>query len=453
MNSEGEPLAYSNWGSLYQTQGLLAPGEEIEGAIPGGGISTGSGTSFATPIVSGVAALLLSLLSQRGRKPDAAAVRQALLRSSLGCEYQTTAECRRLLAGRLDVRGAVSTIASGDFRMPDQVKENGTTATAGKEIGPSNGQEATTPVPNGKAQTTDSAGLGLATAARQVTPSACSCGGTAPTQLVFALGQLGYDFGTEARRDSLIQNMQEPASGVQPNPYDPNQLLAYLDRNPWEAASLIWTLNLDATAIYAVVPSGPFAGDAYQKLSAFLKDQLKEGVDRVSIPGRIVGQVRLFNGQIVPSIQPEIRGMFSWTTSALVEAVVGKPPDAAAPAEEKAAHAKKAKGVDDFLDRVYFELRNLGLTPQERAINYAATNAFSIESVYETALKEDMDLDTIEVERSPICRTDSDCWDVKLLFFFPERQVQTVRRAYRFTVDVSDVVPVTVGPVRSWFVR
>ena len=27
------------------------------------------------------------------------------------------------------------------------------------------------------------------------------------------------------------------------------------------------------------------------------------------------------------------------------------------------------------------------------------------------------------------------------------------RKVYRFTVDVSDVVPVTVGPVRSWFVR
>src|SRR5690348_13633447 len=38
-------------------------------------------------------------------------------------------------------------------------------------------------------------------------------------------------------------------------------------------------------------------------------------------------------------------------------------------------------------------------------------------------------------------------------FFYPERQVQTVRQVYRLTVDVSDVVPVTVGPMRSWFVR
>src|SRR5262249_34110908 len=114
---------------------------------------------------------------------------------------------------------------------------------------------------------------------------------------------------------------------------------------------------------------------------------------------------------------------------------------------------EKVSDVHNFLDRVYFELRNLGQTPQERAINFAATDAFNIEKVYERAVKEDMDLDTIEVERSPVCRPESDCWGVKLMFFFPGRRVQTVRRAYRFTVDVSDVVPVTVGPVRSWFVR
>ena len=106
-----------------------------------------------------------------------------------------------------------------------------------------------------------------------------------------------------------------------------------------------------------------------------------------------------------------------------------------------------------FLQKVYHELRNLGVTAEERALNYAATNAFEVGKVFESAHLEAMELDTIEVERSPICRPDSDCWDVKIHFFYPERQVQTVRKVCRFTVDVSDVVPVTVGPMRSWFVR
>jgi cyanobactin maturation PatA/PatG family protease len=270
---------------------------------------------------------------------------------------------------------------------------------------------------------------------------------------VYALGQLTYDFGAEARRDAFIQNMDGPASGVTANPYDPNQLLRYLENKPWDAASVIWTLNLDGTAIYAVMAQGPFASDVYQRLRQFLKEQLTEGVERVSIPGIISGKVRLMNGQVVPVILPEIRGMCSWTTQALVQAVVGGPlPDSASHLEKQARTARE-QGVHEFLDRVYFELRNLGITPQDRAINYAGTNAFNIYKAFEAAAKDDMSLDSIEVERSPVCRPDSDCWDVKLLFFFPQRQVQTVRKAYRFTVDVSDIVPVMVGPVRSWFVR
>jgi len=291
-------------------------------------------------------------------------------------------------------------------------------------------------------------------------------------QLVYALGQLGVDFGTEARRDAFIQKMDEPASGVQANPSDPTQLLAYLNGNPHDAASLIWTLNLDATPIYAVMPAGPYADVAFQRLRQFLGEQRPlneggEGVERVSIPGIIAGQVRLFNGLVVPVIRPEIRGMNSWKTNALINAVakalVGPEPKKDAPASEREPYETKVKneeasltpGVPGFLDRVYFELRNLGITPQERAVNYAATNALNVAQTFKLVLaeREKQELETIEVERSPVCRPDSDCWDVKLLFFFPERQVQTVRRAYRFTVDVSDVVPVTVGPVRSWFVR
>jgi hypothetical protein len=102
---------------------------------------------------------------------------------------------------------------------------------------------------------------------------------------------------------------------------------------------------------------------------------------------------------------------------------------------------------------VYEELRNLGATSQDRALNYAATNAFQVAAVFRDAIQATMTLDTIEVERSPICRPESDCWDVKLTFFNPSKVFEQARKSYRFTVDVSDVVPVMVGSVRSWFVR
>jgi cyanobactin maturation PatA/PatG family protease len=288
--------------------------------------------------------------------------------------------------------------------------------------------------------------------ATAVRPSQAQAGKTnGNPQLVFALGTLGYDFGTEARRDSIAQHMATSENPI-PNPHDPRQWLAYLEANPDQAAASTWIISLDATPIYAVLPHGPFAAPVYERLRQFLGEQLSEGVERVSIPGVIIGQVRLMSGQTVPVIWPELRCMYSWTTAALVEAIAGKPPNASGDAKKQDAYAERMTAISDFLERIYHALRNLGLTPQERAINYSATNAMTVAGIFEAALKAKMELDTIEVERSPICRPDSECWDVVLCFFDPENVLRS-RKCYRFTVDVSDVCPVMVGKVRAWSIR
>jgi subtilisin family serine protease len=81
MNSAGEPMEFSNWGSSYRAGGILAPGVDIPVAEPGGGVVRRSGTSYAAPIVSGVAALLLSLARSRGITIRPHGIRDLLLRA------------------------------------------------------------------------------------------------------------------------------------------------------------------------------------------------------------------------------------------------------------------------------------------------------------------------------------------------------------------------------------
>ena len=278
----------------------------------------------------------------------------------------------------------------------------------------------------------------------EIQPSQCGGG---QKSLVYALGILGYDFGSEARRDAFVQNME----GKWPNPDDPAQLLTHLKKNPEYAESLIWTLEIEDTPVYAIRPVGSFASITYEQLREFLKEQQTEGVERVSIPGVIAGKVRLLSGQVVPVIIPELRGMNSWSTAALLNAVIGPAPDSN---DENAlkVHLKRKAGVCNFTERVYYELMNLGRASQERAMNFAGTNAFQAGEVFEQAASENLMLDSIETERSPVCRPGSDCWDVKLTFFDPANRLTVARKVYRFTVDVSDVVPVTVGKIRSWSV-
>lgn len=452
MDEHGQPLPSSNFGSLYRDQGILAPGAEIWGAALQGGVARKSGTSFATPLVAGIAALLLSSQLGNGQSPDPRAVGEALLQSAIPCLPEGGEECARILTGRINIRGAIDHIQRGVMTMSEveTVASNEASTIVSELDGGGIGQ----PMPGGVIElpgitmsdiTPSDCGCGCGGEKK----SSCGCGGgekaAAKPPLVYALGKLGYDFGTEARRDSFVQAMPV---GIN-NPQIPEQLLSYLEANPYEAGSVIWTLNVDVTPIYAIQPVGPFAAAGYARMLSLLKGQLTEGVELISVPGVIGGSVRLQSGQVVPVIVPSMRGMYSWATHALVSHVLGARP--------KAAEAQKnfdalAGGLGNFLNRIYYDLRNLGITGPDRALNYSATNALQIADVVRVSTQQALELDTIDVKKSPICRIDSECYDVELSFFNPNN-TNTANRVFRFTVDVSDIIPVTVGTVRTWTKR
>ncbi len=413
VDANGDPMDFSNYGGGYACNGITAPGENIIGAVPGGGVAQMSGTSFATPLVSGVVSLI------QAAKPEltGAQIRDFLLQTASPCGINTPEVCQKLLVGRINVEGALAAMtehtAATDFTAES-------TATEPATVGPSAAESST--------------------------------GGS----LVYALGNISYDFGTEARRDSFKQLMppvEVDGNVLPPNPYDARQLVAYIGANAYEAREVIWTLNIELTPIYALEPSGAFGASIYELLNQMLAGEVlaerdPDHIQRVSIPGRLTGRtVRLFSGQQVPVIQLDNpRGSYGWKTNVLVEQA------------SKAVSSKSGVAVDtatiaanllSFLDRIYYDLRNLGVLSSDRALNFAATNAFQAATVFSEALGLGMQLENIETEPSPFARIDADAWDVKLKFFDPEN-TRRARKVYRFTVDVSEMMPVTLGEVRSW---
>ena len=227
---------------------------------------------------------------------------------------------------------------------------------------------------------------------------------------------------------------------------------------------MIWTETIDATPVYAIKPTSAFGMLVYASLVNALWLQTvaptlpnataaditsesivgggqesgafppKGSVTRVSQAGYVTGSTRLLNGTVVPTLEPVWRGFYSWNLRDLL----GNDP------------AEWPPGVQGYLDRIYNEFRNVGVSPQDRALNYSAMNAYNTKQIFAATAKDNMRLDTVAVDRSTICRPDSDCWDVTYRFFDPTAVLTTARKVWQYTIDVSDVVPVPVGALRNW---
>jgi cyanobactin maturation PatA/PatG family protease len=473
MRDDGQPFKFSNYGGEYQHKGVMANGENILGAQPGTEEPIKEkGTSCAAPIVTGISALLMSLQLQRGEQPNAEAVREAILNSAIPCNPEEVEEPERCLLGKLNIPGAFQ-LLTGETLEPhpqplsSEERGVGISRISRSQVLPGNATLEALPLTISSGRALEMAfpagdweresGVAVATIEKNeitegITPSAAS-------KLIYALGTIGYDFGNEARRDTFKQLM--PAVNmdgaiIPANAYDSQQMVNYLSENPAEAKPLIWTLNQELTPIYALEPVSGFAADIYETLILMLAGQIQpedsdDFVERVSIPARLTGRtVELFSGQVVSVISlTNTRGMYGWKVNSLVDAalqtvITGE----TAPAQEIAMR----KALSSFLNRVYYDLQNLGQLAKDRALNFSVTNAFQAASSFSQAISTGMQLDSIEVEKSPFCRINSDCWDVKLKFFDPENGSRA-KKVFLFTIDVSDRIPVTLGQVRSWSVR
>lgn len=262
-------------------------------------------------------------------------------------------------------------------------------------------------------------------ASDQPSTGACSCSGS---QLVYFIGEVGFDYGSQTRLDAFDQAMGEDQSA-----YDPADLLDYLGSHQSSAASVIWTLGWETIPTFAVASPGPYGSEGYEFLRNALNGQLAGTVLRVSVPGNIKGKVRLLSGMEIPVIVPDLRGLNTWTVPK---------------AEAKGGPA--ARAIANFLDRIFYELRSRGTASDDRAINFASTLSYVTDGIFEKMAKQKMELEAIRAKDTPVCRPGSICRDVVLSFFDPQRRYERARQVWRYTIDVSDTVPARIGPVRTW---
>jgi cyanobactin maturation PatA/PatG family protease len=234
--------------------------------------------------------------------------------------------------------------------------------------------------------------------------------------------------------------------------------------------------------------SHPPVSTIHRTFREALKGQIRPLLDpnrisRVSIPGELTGRtVRLYSGQVVPVVKVKTPGVHTWNETKLVSSVVGAirqaERDAKKPVQEQGqdqAVTQARIGMSDaelnklilaFLDKIYYQFRNLGQTSTDRALNFAGTNAYMIaDSVKDGLLSGNMvpgpaeegrqhlyALDSIRVSKSPYCRPGSDCQDVTVTFFDPEND-QRAKVSYQYTYDVSYHLPVSLAPVHTFLDR
>lgn len=437
-DDDGAMFKFSASGFGYAGHGIVAPGGNITGPKYSGGVVTHKGTSCSSAIVGGIAGLLLSLQVQAGEDPDPLAIREILLETARPCTVREAhGELERCLGGKLDVAAATRRVLGRDGSLVPRLGG----------------------VRPGAARPSGSAGAGGAAHALGTAGVVPADGAGAPASreatgpLVYALGSLHYDFGSAARRDRFKQTMEGvpvDRSVVPANPSDAQQVVDHLTRRPLDANGLIWTLNVELTPIYAIAPSGPQAPAIFELLVTMLAGELAgesllREVGRVTIAGRLTGRnVELFSGQVVPVIElAQPRGVSSWGVVALALATTR------AQAARGGGDGVAGRALRELLTRVYYELRNLGLTAPDRALNFAVSAAVAAALPLAEVLVDGLALDTMAARRSERCRPGSDCWDVTLRFFDPQ-DLRRARRVSRAAVDVADVIPVMLGAVRTW---
>ena len=499
LADDGAPMHFTNFGEMYAGHSIMGPGENVLGATTDGGTTLQKGTSVAAPVLTGIVAALTSACLQAGQAINPQRVRDVLIATARPC---TGAGADRCIGGEVAVDRAMAVLLQGmsveqaRIEFPDGPRAPD--APAALPVPPrvphvnlpphSIARHAPQPVGDPREEyKREERGFAAAV------PSAVQPSLRYPS-MAFPIGQVSYEFPDELTRDSFARAMGSRLSPGDGRPEDVESLVAYLDDNPAEARRLRWLVSINGERRFAATPVGAFASQIYDMLAALVLGEARGDISVSSLPGWTTETtLTLMDGTVVRELRMNsLRGVYGWNGAQIArqsaEAVhrdalagqVGRMTDRSQPGETTAIIAGDGTenavlglsespvvswprlreapsdavvhAIDEFLHQIYFRDRQEPEISRDRAVNFAATNGYQVAAAFMDAMGDGFEYAQYRTEYSPFARVSGLCWDVIVQFVDPSED-QRAMREYRLTVDIADVMPVTVGRLRRWSVE
>jgi hypothetical protein len=497
LADDGAPMAFTNFGELYAGHSIMGPGENVLGATPGEGTASQKGTSVAAPVLTGLITALTSAVVQAGQPIQPQRVRDVLIATARPC---TGAGASRCIGGVVAVDRAMAVLLDGmTIEQARQHFPDGPLApdapgaldtppkVAHLPLPPhSNARHHTTLPPKPREAYKRPEPEDAQPAAQ---PSAIEPSLRYPAYF-YGIGAVDYEFPDELTKDSFTREMRAQVGHGDVD--DRVKVIDYLDQNPAEARRLLWTFAINDERRYVITPVGAYGSGVYDMLAALTLGRVRGDIAIASLPGIVTDEITIaVDGTPLRRLKvPSLRGVYGWkaeqvATQSLTavhnDAMAGGvgTKEAPLPATMTATTAVASDDSDtavlglrespvviwprlreevtpqiqgaviDFLNQIYFRAAQQPDVSRDRAVSFVATNGYQVSAAFLDAMHDGLQYLDFRTEYSPFARVSGQCWDVIVRFNDPT-SARRAPREYRMTVDIADVMPVTVGRLRRW---
>jgi len=432
----------SNIGPSIGNRGLMAPGVNITSTSPGGRYAQMSGTSVATPFVTGAIALLWSEFP----KATAVEIKHFLT-------VATVHRRRTIIPPMLNAEAAWNSLKSfhqqfnrrkimmvNEQRPGEvtQLPQEPVESTAVPQV-----QDKSFLPGNALPQVSRSAKMQTAgTALGQVgTGGSCpTCGGGNPNgtesqSFVYASGTIETRFPTIGVEKEFAQAMKE---GGTANLTDKQVIYNVLKENRYLAHEICWVFSIENIATYILVPADPFVLD--QLIEAIKPVPRDMDVDIIIGTRGPIAPVEMCNGLQVPLVV--VDRIYSFDKPAFVKEIP-KPKDV----EEKGFRA----AAEELFDKIQQLADNSGAMDEHRALNYCAARYAQIYAKTAEMHARDCSLSGVEVVPSRLSGN-AGRKIVDVVFSYVDRKTDVVEKFY-VRVDVTEKYPFLVSKLAPFYDR